>query len=117
MQIRELAELIKGILENKKGIDVELIDVRDKTTLADYFVIASGSNITQVKALADEVEYKLDKEHDIHPDHIEGSQRTNWILLDYLDVVVHVFLDEERSRYSLEKLWSADSGLRPSSED
>lgn len=106
MTIQETAQTIAAILDSKKGIDIEVIDVKGKTTLADYFVIASGSSVTQVKAMADEVVYVLSKEHQMEPDHVEGNNRDHWILLDYLDVVVHIFLEAERHLYSLEKLWS-----------
>ena len=105
MEIKELAENIVEILENKKGVDIELIPVSEKTVLADYFVICSGTSSTHIKALADEVEYMLKRDYDVTPDHIEGRESARWILLDYKDVVVHVFHPEERQNYSLEKLW------------
>lgn len=100
-----LAQKIKTILDDKKAKDIEVIDVSDKTILADYFIIATGTSTTHVKALADEVEYLI-KEKDNRPvDHVEGFESSRWILLDYGDVVVHVFHTEEREFYSLEKLW------------
>ena len=105
MEIKELADKIVEILENKKGVDIELIPVAEKTVLADYFVICSGTSSTYIKALADEVEYMLKRDYDVTPDHIEGRESARWILLDYKDVVVHVFHPEERQNYSLEKLW------------
>ena len=105
MEIKELADKIVEILENKTGVDIELIPVAEKTVLADYFVICSGTSSTHIKALADEVEYMLKRDYDITPDHIEGRESARWILLDYKDVVVHVFHPEERQNYSLEKLW------------
>lgn len=105
MEIQELANAIVTILENKKAIDVELIPVAEKTVLADYFIICSGTSSTHIKALADEVEYMMKRDHNIVPDHIEGRETARWILLDYKDVVVHVFHPEERQNYSLEKLW------------
>jgi len=105
MDNKELATKISEILDSKKGIDIEIIDVSAKTTLADYFIIASGNSTTQIKALADEVEYVLKKELDLYPDHVEGRSGDKWILIDYKDVVVHVFHPEERANYNLEKLW------------
>ena len=105
MEIKELADKIVEILENKKGVDIELIPVSEKTVLADYFVICSGTSSTHIKALADEVEYMLKRDYDVTPDHIEGRESARWILLDYKDVVVHVFHPEQRQNYSLEKLW------------
>ena len=100
----ELAKEAAKILDSKKGIDIQAIGVREGTTLADYFVIAAGGSGTQVKALADEVEFQL-KQLGISPNHIEGHRSNTWILLDYGNVVVHVFLKETRDFYDLERLW------------
>ncbi|HHX36733.1 MAG TPA: ribosome silencing factor [Clostridiaceae bacterium] len=106
VNILETAHFIENVLDEKKGYDIELIDVRDKTTLADFFIIASGSNKNQVKALADEVQFKVERDLSLTPRHIEGQGGDRWILLDYMDIVVHIFEEEERAHYSLEKLWS-----------
>ena len=105
MTSKEMADKIAVLLDNKKGIDIEIIDVADKTVLADYFVICSGNSTTQIKALADEVEVVLKNEDDIYADHVEGRNSNRWILIDYKDVVVHIFHPEERANYDLEKLW------------
>ncbi len=105
MESKELAAKIAEILDSKKGIDIETVDLTGKTVLADYFVLASGNSTTQIRALADEVEYVLKKDFDIVPDHIEGRPGDKWILLDYKDVVVHVMGREERENYSIEKFW------------
>lgn len=105
MDSKALADKIVEILDSKKGIDIEVIDVSEKTTLADYFVICSGNSTTQIKALTEEVEYVLKNECDLYADHIEGRSGDRWILMDYKDVVVHVFHPEERDNYNLEKLW------------
>ena len=81
MDTKELAAKIVDILDSKKGIDIETIDLTGKTVLADYFVLASGNSTTQIKSLADEVEYVLKKDYDITPDHIEGRSGDKWILL------------------------------------
>jgi ribosome-associated protein len=101
----DLAQKIRTILEDKKAKDIDVIDVSDKTILADFFVIATGTSTTHVKALADEVEYLLKEKDNRLVDHVEGFESSRWILLDYGDVVVHVFHSEERDFYSLEKLW------------
>ena len=106
MESKELAEKIVEILDSKKGIDIETIDVTGKTTLADYFVVCSGNSTTQIKALVDEVEYVLKNDCGILADHIEGRSGDRWILIDYKDVVVHVFSPEARAYYALEKLWA-----------
>lgn len=91
-------------LSDKKAQDIEAIQIGDLTILADYFLIASGTSSTQVKALAEEVEFKL-SEQGLEPHHIEGRS-TGWILLDYRSVVVHVFHKESRDFYQLERLWT-----------
>jgi len=105
MESKELAEKIVEILDSKKGIDIETIDVTGKTTLADYFVVCSGNSTTQIKALVDEVEYVLKNDFGILADHIEGRSGDRWILIDYKDVVVHVFHPEERANYDISTLW------------
>ena len=105
MTASDLAQKIRTILEDKKAKDIDVIDVSDKTILADYFVIATGTSTTHVKALADEVEYLLKEKDNRLVYHVEGFESSRWILLDYGDVVVHVFHSEERDFYSLEKLW------------
>ena len=105
MDSKELAAKITEILDSKKGIDIETIDLTAKTVLAEYFVRAIGNSTTQIKSLADEVEFVLKKDFDIVPDHIEGRSGDKWILLDYKDVVVHVMGREERENYNIEKFW------------
>ena len=105
MDSKELAEKIVEILDSKKGIDIETIDVTGKTTLADYFVICSGNSTTQIKALADEVEYALKNDCGIFADHIEGRAGVRWILIVLKDVVVHIFHPEERANYDISTLW------------
>ena len=105
MTSEELANKIVSILESKKGSDIDVIDVVDKTTLADYFIIVTGNSTTQIKALADEVEYVLKNEDQIMADHVEGRSGDKWILIDFKDVVVHVMHPELRASYDLESLW------------
>ncbi|MBQ8134225.1 MAG: ribosome silencing factor [Clostridia bacterium] len=100
----ETAKLAVKALDSKKGLDIKVIKIRDISSIADYFVIATGTSNTHVKALADEVEFKLD-EAGISVSSIEGQRNDTWILLDYIDVIVHVFSDEAREYYDLERLW------------
>lgn len=100
----ELLNKITKLLEDKKAIDLNTIDVKEKTTLADYFVIVSGTSTTHIRALADNVEEELKKEQ-IYPNKIEGYN-TEWILMDYGDIVVHVFTQKERQNYNLEELYT-----------
>lgn len=104
MGSQELADRIKKILDDKKGIDSEIIYVGEKTTLADYFVLVTGTSSTHVKALAGEVEAKLSEEG-IVPLNFERKMSNSWIALDYKDVIVHIFSQEARELYDLEELW------------
>lgn len=105
MTDREELEIAVKALDSKKATKITALKVVDLTILANYFVIASASSTTQVKALADEVEYQLG-EKGVKPKSIEGYQSQNWIVLDYYDVIVHVFLEETRDFYQLERLWA-----------
>ena len=104
MSAMELVEKIVKILDSKKAHDIKVIGISDVSTISDYFVVAGGSSSTQVKALADEVEYKLKKEG-IYPLRIEGYSSSQWVLVDYGHVVLHVFYNETREYYGLERLW------------
>ncbi len=97
-------EIAVKALDSKKAVEITALEIGSLTIVADYFVIAAGTSNTQVRALADEVEYQLGLEG-IEPRQVEGKA-TGWILLDYHDVVVHVFLQDQREYYNLEKLWA-----------
>lgn len=101
---KELALKIAKILDAKKAAGLSVISVSNVTELADYFVITTGRSSTQVKAFADEVEFKL-KQEGITPDHIEGHKSRTWIVMDYQCVVVHIFDEQAREYYDLERLW------------
>lgn len=104
MDSKDLAFSITNLIFNKKGYDVKIMDLRNLTAIADYFVICSGDSDTQVKAIADEIDKELG-DRGIKCWHKEGYNTLNWVLLDYFDVVVHVFRNESRHFYNLEKLW------------
>lgn len=106
----ELAKTISKALEDKKGIDVTLLEVGKQTVLADYFVICTGSSNTHVKSLADEVEFKT-AEQGIKPNHIEGFSDNTWTLMDFGTVIAHIFTKEGREFYKLEKLWKDASAV------
>jgi len=110
MTAKELADTIEKILDSKKGIDIQVIDLEGKTDLADYFVIVTGTSTPHIRALSEEVEFKLKEEYRIPADHTEGRESGRWILLDYGSVIVHVFHEQERAFYSLEKLWEGRYG-------
>ena len=101
---RQTAEKICALLSSKKAEDILIIDVAEKTTLCDYLVIASGHSSTQVRALCDHVEEKLSEEG-LEPRRTEGTREGRWGVLDYGDVIVHIFNDESRLFYHLERLW------------
>lgn len=104
MKSTELAHQISEIIFTKKGINVVAIDLRKLVTFTDYFVICSADSDTQVKAIADQVDKTLSDEG-IKCWHKEGLKALSWVLLDYVDVVVHIFKKDAREFYNLEKLW------------
>lgn len=99
-----MAKIVIDALEEKKAKDIRVIDISDVSVLADYFIIASGSNRNQIQAMADEVQESMGRAS-YHPKQIEGYQTANWILMDYQDVIVHVFDEENRLFYDLERIW------------
>ena len=104
MTPKEMALLLAQAMDSKKGKDIRVLETDGVTTLADYFVLCSGSSAPQLKALADAGE-KAMKDHGILPHHVEGHRGGTWILQDYGDVVVHVFDKEARAFYDLDRLW------------
>lgn len=104
MNSQEKANKIKEILENKKALDIEVLKVEEKTTLAEYFVIATGTSITHIRSLAGEVEDKMEKLN-IAAKNFEGRMSDSWMVLDYGSVIVNIFSPEAREYYELDKLW------------
>lgn len=104
MDSKDFANIISEMIFAKKGYDVKIIDLRNLASFADYFVICSADSDTQVKAIADEIDKKL-RDEGIKCWHKEGYMALQWVLLDYVDVVVHIFKKEARNFYNLEKLW------------
>lgn len=102
--VKEAVKLVVSALEDKKGEDIRIIDIHGVSVIADYFIIASGSNGNQVQALADNVEEVLGKAG-YEPKQIEGYQNANWILMDYGDLIVHAFSRDDRLFYDLERIW------------
>jgi ribosome-associated protein len=100
----DLACVAARAASEKQGEDVLVLDVRDLITITDYFVIASGSSDRQVKTIAEEVEKAL-KDRGVKPVRVEGASSSRWVLLDFVDLVVHVFSQEQRDFYRLERLW------------
>lgn len=102
---KELAKKIACILDSKKALDVKIINVHKKTVIADFFVMATGTSTTQVNALADEIEFKLNEEG-VSPLRTEGQGSGSWVLLDYGSIIVHVFGVQSKEFYKLDKLWA-----------
>ncbi len=104
MESKELAKLAVQALEDKKGEEIRVIDISEVSVVADYFIIASGTNRSQVQALCDNVTEVLGRAG-VHTKQVEGYETANWILLDFVDVIVHVFDQENRLFYDLERIW------------
>src|SRR5512135_2467895 len=102
--MREELRLALAALEDKKAFDIVLLDISKVASFASYFLMCSGDSSRQIQAIADEVEKKL-KENGIRPNHVEGYRHAEWILMDYVDLVVHVFSKSARAYYDLERLW------------
>ena len=104
MDSKELTKVIYNALDDKKGENIKILDISSVSVIADYFVIASGSNTNQVQAMADSVREALGRAgHE--PRQVEGYGSANWILMDYNDIIVHIFSDESRTFYDLERIW------------
>jgi ribosome-associated protein len=108
----ELARLAAGYADDKKAQDIVELDLRGVVGYTDYFVICTGASDRQVKAIHDGIHLAMKDEHGVLPRRVEGLAESRWVLMDYLDVVVHVFTPETRSFYRLEQLW----GEAPSRE-
>ena len=102
--IEKMTEAVVAALEDKKGEDIQLIDISEISPIADKFIIASGTNRNQVQAMADAVEANMHKAG-FSLKQTEGYDSANWILMDFVDVVVHIFDKESRSFYDLERIW------------
>ncbi|HET54596.1 MAG TPA: ribosome silencing factor [Ignavibacteria bacterium] len=116
MDSLKFAEEITQTILSKKGFRIRILDLRKLSVFADYFVICSASSDTQVKAIADAIDKKM-RERGIKTYHREGYEALNWVLLDYFDVVVHVFKNEIRDYYNLEKLWGDAETIEIEDED
>ncbi len=101
----ELARTLVDAIEDKKGENIVLLDIHAQSILADYFVLCSGTSERQLKAIVDGVLETADKDFGISPLHVEGKPDTGWVLLDFNDVIVHIFSPTQRRYYDLEGLW------------
>lgn len=105
MTSREMLKIAYTVLDEKKGEDIKVIDISNISVIADYFLIASANNINQLQAMSDELQEKFSKEG-IEVKQVEGNRSATWILLDYGDLVIHLFDKEDRLFYDLERIWT-----------
>ena len=105
MESKTLALTCARLADNKKAKNIALLDLRSISSIADYFVIVTGSNEPHLRAIVDEITEKLRLDHNVRPFSIDGAKITPWIVLDFIDVLVHVMNDEFRELYDLENLW------------
>ena len=105
-KIKELAMLASEAADDKKANDIEILDVREITVIADFFVICDGNSENQVKAIARGIEDELAEKKELEPQKVAGKNEGRWILLDYADFIVHVFHKDERQYYELDRLWA-----------
>ena len=108
----ELARIAIAALEEKKAADIRVIDISEVSVLADYFIIANGSSRPQIQALSDEVSEKMEKAGAVLKQ-VEGYEHAKWILLDFGDVIVHIFYQEDRLLYDLERIWRDGKQIDP----
>ena len=102
----KILNTIYNAIDDKKGGNTRILDISAITTISDYFIVTSGNNYNQVRAIADNVEEELLKKHGMRPERVEGYNNGEWILLDYIDYVIHVFDREQRLFYDIERIWS-----------
>lgn len=105
MDSRKLALLCRELADNKKAENIVILDVRELSSVTDFFVIASGTSEPHLRAIVDEISDKLREDQGIRPRAVDGTLHTAWIVLDYFDVMVHVMRTDVRERYDLETLW------------
>jgi ribosome-associated protein len=113
MDSKKLALLCRKLAENKKAEQAVILDVRQISSVTDYFVIVSGASEPHLRAIADEITEKLRDEHHVRARAVDGDGRASWQVLDYFDVIVHIMRTDTRERYDLESLWGDAPRLRP----
>jgi len=113
MDSKKLAELCRDFADNKKAENIVVLDVRDLSSVTDYFVIASGTSEPHLRAIVEEIIDQLRDHHDLRPFRRDGSVQGAWVVLDYFDVIVHIMRTDVRERYNLENLWGDAARLKP----
>jgi len=110
--MKEALKRVLSAMEAKKALDIVVLDISEIASFANHFVICSGDNQRQIQAIADEVQTQL-RQLQLRPNHVEGYRNAEWVLLDYVDTVVHVFSKNARSYYDLERLWRDARRVEP----
>ena len=105
MDSRKLALLCRDLAENRKAEEVVILDVRELSSVTDYFVLASGTSEPHLRAIVEEITDKLREDHELRPRAVDGTFQAAWVVLDYFDVIVHLMRQDLRERYDLETLW------------
>jgi ribosome-associated protein len=113
MDSRKLAVLCRELADNRKADNIVVLDVRKLSSITDYFVIASATSEPHLRAVVDEITDKLRVEHQLRPTAVDGKLPTQWMVLDYFDVIVHVMRADVRERYDLEGLWGDAQSVQP----
>jgi ribosome silencing factor RsfS/YbeB/iojap len=113
MDSRKLALVCRELADNKKAENIVILDVRELSSVTDYFVIASGTSEPHLRAIVDEISEKLSQEYQVRPRAVDGTLQAAWVVLDFFDVIVHVMRQDVRERYDLETLWGDAPRLRP----
>lgn len=114
MDSRKLASLCRELADNKKAEDIVVLDVRKLSSITDYFVLCTGTSEPHLRAIVDEIQDKLEKDVNLSPRGTDGTFQTNWVVLDYFDVIVHVMRADARELYNLEDLWGDAPRVRAS---
>ena len=113
MDSKKLALLCRELADNKKAENIVVLDVRELSSITDYFVIASGNSEPHLRAISDEILDKLRDQQHLRPRAIDGNLQAAWLVLDYFDVIVHIMRNDVREHYDLESLWGDAPRLRP----
>ena len=116
MDAKKLAFECRELADNRKAEDIAVLDVADVSSIADYFVIASGTSEPHLRAISDEITEKLREDHGLKPRAVDGTLQAGWLVLDYFDVIVHVMRADVRQHYDLEGLWGDAPRVRPRSK-
>lgn len=113
MDSKKLAQLCQKYADNRKAENIVVLNVRELSSVTDYFVICSGTSEPHLRAISDEITTRLRDEHDLRPRAIDGTLQTGWVVLDFFDVIIHVMKADVREKYDLEALWSDAPRIKP----